>query len=191
MFSTLEVFRLASSPLNFLNGSSSHRLSLPFRDAPPAPPRRAFTVVRVVLGDSHGVSRPSSAPSSPSRRFVSAPPDTPALFDLSQVLEGFFLDAPCGLVSCHSRSWGFRPPELFPPRQLYPARHQAIPSRRFTPVSEDPLVSPPGLYVGGESVPGRGVFHPLTRPMLSWAFTRFCGPLCSCLAAFLRRGFRS
>jgi len=35
------------------------------------------------------------------------------------------------LVSCGSRSSGFDSPRLLPFRELYPARHPAIPSRRF------------------------------------------------------------
>jgi hypothetical protein len=58
----------------------------------------------------------------------------------------------CDLVSCRCRSWGFDPSELFPPEELYRARHPAIPSRRFPTSSPKALRSrapralcPPGV----------------------------------------------
>jgi hypothetical protein len=74
----------------------------------------------------------------------------------------------CDLVSCRSHSSGFDPSRRFPHRELYPARHQAIPSRRFSASFRrdpersrfPPPAAPPGLCVHGESVTASGVLHP-------------------------------
>jgi hypothetical protein len=70
------------------------------------------------------------------------------------------LTGSCELVSSRCRSWGSHPPELFPPAELYRARHPAIPSRRFSEGSEEPSAAPPGHFVLRESVTDPGVLHP-------------------------------
>jgi hypothetical protein len=69
-----------------------------------------------------------------------------SLFGLSQTLEGLILANVRDLISCHCRSWGSYPSELFPAPELYQARHLAIPSQRLTnfPLKENRL-RPQGL----------------------------------------------
>jgi hypothetical protein len=47
------------------------------------------------------------------------PSEQPSLLDLSQVLEGLIPAVPCGLVSCHWRSWG-SPFRVFPSSETLP-----------------------------------------------------------------------
>lgn len=81
-----------------------------------APPMRFFAPSAVVRS---------------ANRLLSGSTQTPSLFDLSQVLEGFILAKRCRLVSSCCRSWGSSPSELFPTARLCRARHPVIPSRRF------------------------------------------------------------
>jgi len=99
----------------------------------------------------------------------------PSPFDLSRILGGFILASPCGLVSCHCRSWGFGPSELFPACELSRARHPVCPSRRFLSFPKKAAASS-GVFVSWQSASGFGVFHPRSdrcSPGLHFRFRGF------------------
>lgn len=132
-FDVPEVFRLASSPLSIESGSSSLRLRALFRDPNRVPLSFPFDgKPSAGCGELPPLRFPApSADTCSANRLLSGSTQTPSLFDLSQILEGFILAELCRLVSSCCRSWGSTPSELFPADQLCQARHLVIPSRRF------------------------------------------------------------
>lgn len=178
-FGALEVFRFASSPLRFLiavhplTGSVSPTetprrcclvvqplAQLPYVTTPmgfSAPP--AFAVHRIGISHRlHPIRLPPSAFLRPLGASSSMHPV--ALFHTTDA-HG---------VSC--------PPEPFPPRQLYPTRRQAIPSRRFSCFPKDSGRAPRAFCRQGVRFQSWSIssidqadallgFHPLLRLLCS------------------------
>ena len=101
-----------------------------------------------------------------SRHNASVPPDAPSLRGLSQTLEGLILTEPCGLVSCHIRSWGFAPQGFSLPQtppgsspfgtlSTFPSPPHPRPKPRLRR-----RVAPPGLCIPRQSVTTLGIFRP-------------------------------